>query len=212
MQDATPVGLGSMAAVTGLEVDRVQRICTEVASGEAVDVANLNSPRQIVISGHTGAVERAIEMVLCEGGYASKLRVSAPFHSSLMEPAAAEFLGELERIDWGSPSVPIVSNAEATPCLSASRFPKLLAHQIAGRVRWVECVERMLDYGITDFIEIGPKSRLCKLIKQINNEVLCMGFNDAMAQYSTSTPGPDGRQVLPDGKIVWPDGMVWKPH
>lgn len=168
MQEAVPVGTGAMAALLGLELAGVEQLCRDAAEGEVVSVANINSPAQIVIAGHKGAVERAVVLALERGGKKSVLLpVSAPFHSPLMLPAADRLALELVKVPVRAPRIPVVRNADAELTRSAAEVVPFLVKQVASPVRWAECVERMVREGATTFLEVGPGRVLTGLLKRI---------------------------------------------
>ncbi len=169
MQEAVPVGTGAMAAIMGIEGEELLQLCQDAASGEVVAPANYNSPGQIVIAGHTTAVERAIVLAKERGAKrALLLPVSAPFHSTLMAPAAQRLQGELDLIYVAPLTFPVVSNVEAVPYQEESRVKNLLVEQVCAPVRWNESIQKMKDLGITRYIEIGPGRVLSSLIKRID--------------------------------------------
>ena len=172
MQEAVPVGTGAMAAMLGIERDELAAICAEAAQGEVVSPANFNSPGQIVIAGHAGAVGRAIEIAKGRGfRKAMPLPVSAPFHCALMQPAAERLQQVLDAIVVAAPRVPVVSNVEALPNSDGGRIRELLVAQVCAPVRWDESVQKMTDLGVTRFVEIGPGKVLSGLVKRIAKEV-----------------------------------------
>lgn len=169
MQQAVPAGQGAMAAVMKKTPEEIAKACEEAAQGEVVSPANFNSPGQIVISGHKGAVERASAALKESGGRVIPLRVSAPFHCALMEPAAVgldEFLGDIR---FDSPRVAVVTNVEAAPNGDGDRVRELLVRQVTSPVRWTESVERMIQGGVTTFVELGPGNVLAGLIGKIDS-------------------------------------------
>jgi [acyl-carrier-protein] S-malonyltransferase len=171
MQEAVPVGTGTMAAILGVERAELAAICAEAAQGEVVSVANFNSPGQIVIAGNVGAVTRAIEIAKGRGyRKAMLLPVSAPFHCALMQPAAERLADVLAQVVVADPRVPVVSNVEALPNSSGARVRELLVAQVCAPVRWDESVRNMAELGITRFIEIGPGKVLAGLVKRIVKE------------------------------------------
>lgn len=172
MQEAVPVGTGAMAAMLAIDPDELEAICVEAAQGEIVSPANFNSPGQIVIAGHAGAVTRAIDIARNRGFRKTMLLpVSAPFHCALMQPAA-ERLGEvLAAVAMAHPQVPVVSNVEALPNSDAARIKQLLVAQVCAPVRWEQSVRRITESGVSRFIEIGPGKVLNGLIKRIAKEV-----------------------------------------
>ncbi|MBW1838595.1 MAG: ACP S-malonyltransferase [Deltaproteobacteria bacterium] len=172
MQEAVPVGVGGMAAILGMEVDAVEKICNECAEDQLVSPANYNCPGQIVISGHTEAVQRAAEKAEAEGAKrAVILQVSAPFHSALMKPAA-EKLGEaLEPIQVGDLGVPVLSNADADFYPSKEDVKRLLTKQVDHPVRWTEEMDKLLGEGVDNCLELGPGNVLRGLMRKINREI-----------------------------------------
>ncbi len=169
MQDAVPVGLGAMAAIMGIEGDALLQLCQDAAKGEVVAPANYNSPGQIVIAGHTTAVERAIILAKEQGAKrALLLPVSAPFHSSLMAPAAQRLQLDLESLTISPLLCPVVSNVEAMPCNEETRIKALLVDQVCAPVRWEESVLKMKELGVSRYVEIGPGRVLSSLIKRID--------------------------------------------
>lgn len=172
MQEAVPVGTGAMAAMLGIEREELESICAEAARGEVVSVANYNSPGQIVIAGNADAVARAIELAKARGfRKAMPLPVSAPFHCALMQPAAERLATVLAEIAVADPQVPVISNVDALPNKAGARVRELLVQQVCAPVRWDESVQRMVELGVTRFIEIGPGKVLAGLVKRINKDV-----------------------------------------
>lgn len=168
MQEAVPVGVGTMAAIMGLENDVLEEVCRQAAEGEVVAPANFNSPGQVVIAGHTGAVERAVALAKERGAKrALPLPVSAPFHCSLMMPAAERLARTLVEVAVSPLVLPVVSNVEAAPNMDALRLKNLLVRQVSSPVRWDESVANMAQAGVDRFVEIGPGKVLCGLIKRI---------------------------------------------
>jgi len=178
MQEAVPVGEGSMAAIIGLPKGEVEKICAEAASGQVVSPANYNSPEQIVISGHKEAVERASTMALERGVRVVALPVSAPFHCSLMKPAAEKLGEELKKISFSEIKIPVISNAEADPYPSKEEIRRLLTTQVDHPVRWEESMNRLIQDGIETFIEVGPGRVLSGLMKRINRGVKTLNVED----------------------------------
>ena len=167
MQDAVPMGTGAMAALLGVDLPTAEQVCGEVAQGEVVGVASINSPGQIVIAGHRTAVERAVKAAAERGGKKSVLLpVSAPFHSALMKPAADRLAAELERVAVSAPKFPIVRNVDAGVTTSAEDVKPFLVRQVASPVRWTECVERLSREGAGAFLEVGPGRVLTGLLKR----------------------------------------------
>ena len=167
MQDAVPVGAGAMAALMGLDVEAAEKACAEAAQGEVVNVANINSPGQIVIAGHKGAVERAVKVAAGLGGKKSVLLpVSAPFHSALMKPAADRLAAELERVAVRAPRVPVVRNVDAGLTTTADDVKPFLIRQVASPVRWTDCLTALASEGATVWLEVGPGRVLSGLLKR----------------------------------------------
>lgn len=168
MQEAVPVGVGSMAAIMGLEGEALEDVCREAEQGQIVAPANFNSPGQVVIAGHVEAVERAMELARQRGAKrALPLPVSAPFHCALMVPAGERLRTVLEGIVVSPLAIPVVSNVEALPNAQAERVRELLVAQVSAPVRWDESVLNMAAQGIERFVEIGPGKVLGGLIKRI---------------------------------------------
>ena len=158
MQAAVPVGIGAMAALLGADIDTAQKLADAAAEGEICTVANDNDPSQVVISGHKGAVERAVALVKDYGiKRGVLLPVSAPFHCPLMQPAADAMAEALGANPPAAPLVPVVANVTASPVSDADTIRDLLVQQVTGRVRWRESVGAMEDIGVTHFVEFGGK-------------------------------------------------------
>ena len=158
MQAAVPVGEGAMCALLGADLDKARALADAAAQGEVCQVANDNDPGQVVLSGHAEAIERAIAMAKDHGiKRGVKLPVSAPFHSSLMQPAADAMAVALELTPPGAPSVPLYANVTAALESDPPRIAKLLVDQVTGRVRWRESVIAMKEAGVTHFVELGGK-------------------------------------------------------
>jgi [acyl-carrier-protein] S-malonyltransferase len=166
MQEAVPYGEGAMAAVLKADRTLVERICAEVPG--LVEAVNYNSPQQIVIAGETGAVSNAGAKLKEAGARASTLPVSAPFHSSLMEPAEERLREDIEQISFSDPSVPVYVNVNAEPVTSAAAAKEALIRQVSRPVRWEESVRRMIDDGVTLFVEVGPGRVLSGLLVRID--------------------------------------------
>jgi len=179
MQEAVPLGTGAMAAILGVELAVVEAACTEVAAGEVVDVANINAPGQVVIAGHKSAVVRAVKAIAARGGRRSvMLPVSAPFHSTLMKPAAERLAAELDRVTVGPPRFPVVRNVDGGLTTSAADVKPLLVRQVASPVRWTECAERLAREGATVFLEVGVGRVLTGLLKRMLDGVRCHAVED----------------------------------
>jgi [acyl-carrier-protein] S-malonyltransferase len=168
MQQAVPVGTGAMAALLGLELDAAAAAAAEAAQGEVCDVANDNGGGQVVVSGNTSAVERAVEIAKAKGAKrAMMLKVSAPFHCALMKPAADAMAEALGKTNVKPPVVPVVANVLAKPISDPQEIVRRLVEQVTGTVRWRECVTSMADAGVTTFYEIGSGKVLTGLLKRI---------------------------------------------
>lgn len=178
MQEAVPEGTGAMAAVLGLEEAQVREACEKAAQGQVVSPANYNAPGQIVIAGHTAAVERAIAFCKEAGGKAKALPVSAPFHCALMDPVKPRLAEVLGRVKVVAPSVPVVTNVEARPNPDPARVVPLLLEQVSAPVRWVECVQALQAAGITRVVELGPGKVLTGLVRRIAKELETFNVED----------------------------------
>ena len=179
MQEAVPVGEGSMAAILGLDLAAIDAACREAAQGQVVAPANINSPGQVVIAGHAAAVDRAIEA--CKGKGAKrgiKLPVSAPFHCELMRPAQERLEKDLQALAFADPDPPLVNNVDAAPVRTGADARAGLVRQVSGAVRWQEVVERLAREGVTTLIEVGPGSVLCGLAKKIDKNLLVLNVED----------------------------------
>jgi [acyl-carrier-protein] S-malonyltransferase len=167
MQEAVPVGTGAMAALLGLDLPAAEQACAEAAQGEVVSVANINSPGQIVIAGHRGAVERALKIAAGLGAKKSMLLpVSAPFHCSLMRPAADRLAADLEPMAVQEPRVAVFRNVDAQATTSAGDIKPFLVRQVVSPVRWTECLEALAGAGATSWLEVGPGRVLTGLLKR----------------------------------------------
>lgn len=179
MQEAVPVGTGSMAAMLSIEKDLLEDICREAAEDEVVAPANFNSPGQIVIAGSTAAVARAIEIAKGRGyRKAMLLPVSAPFHCTLMKPAADRLAKVLDTISIHDMLLPVVANAIAKPNQEREQVKPLLVQQVCAPVLWEQSVTAMVDLGCTRFVEIGPGKVLSGLVKRITKEVSTANVED----------------------------------
>jgi [acyl-carrier-protein] S-malonyltransferase len=179
MQEAVPVGVGAMAAILGAEESVVSEACREAAQGEVCSPANINSPKQIVIAGHTGAVERALELLKARGAKrAIKLAVSAPFHCALMQPAQDRLAADLEKIEFADLKVPLVSNVATEATSKGVEARAYLVQQVTGTVLWRLNVDYIQSAGVKTFIEVGPGKVLSGLVRQIVPEGLCLNVSD----------------------------------
>jgi [acyl-carrier-protein] S-malonyltransferase len=171
MQEAVPVGVGAMAALLGLDFATAAEVAAEAAQGEVCQAANDNDPAQVVVSGHRGAVERALEIAKGRGARrAVLLPVSAPFHCALMRPAAEVMEGALAKVDIHAPRVPVVSNVRAEGVADPEEIRALLIAQITGSVRWRDSIGWMAGQGVTEFWEIGAGKALSGMVRRIAKE------------------------------------------
>ena len=172
MQDAVPVGVGGMAAVIGLADDAVEAAVAEAREAGCVEAVNFNAPGQVVIAGEKAAVARALECAKARGcRRAIELPVSAPFHSSLMQPAADKLAARLAEIELGVPEIPVIANVAVEVHETPDAIRKALARQAAGPVQWVRTIERMKAGGITDIVECGPGKVLTGLLRRTAPEI-----------------------------------------
>jgi [acyl-carrier-protein] S-malonyltransferase len=180
MQEAVPVGVGTMAAIIGLQNDTLQEICDQVSSESfVVQPANLNSPMQTVIAGHKEAVDRVSEEALKAGAKkAILLPVSAPFHSSLMKPAEIRLQKELEQTEFRDLTCPLITNIEAKPITVGSEARSALVKQVCSPVRWSETMQVLVDQKVNTVIEIGSGKVLSGLIKRFNRDISCYQVGD----------------------------------
>jgi len=178
MQEAVPVGEGAMAAVLGMERDQIEELCEACSSGEVLAPANFNCPGQIVIAGHSKAVERAMERIKQGGKKAVLLPVSAPFHSPLMKPAGERLEKALGQISVGDLKIPVVTNVEAEVNTSRDRVKGLLVAQVSSPVRWEESMRKMIERGVEQVLEIGPGKVLSGLMKRIDNGIETKNLED----------------------------------
>lgn len=179
MQDAVPVGTGSMAAVLGLDDDTVKKVCAEAAQGEVVEAVNFNAPAQVVIAGSKAAVERACELAKAAGAKrALVLPVSAPFHSSLLEPAAAVLADALAKLTFNTPAFDVINNVDVAVLQDPAQIKDALVRQAWHAVRWVETIQKMQAEGVTHIVECGPGKVLTGLVKRIAPEVNALSITD----------------------------------
>ena len=175
MNDATKSVGGGMAAIIGLEPRAVEEICVEASSAGIVQAANYNSPVQTAISGDQAGLEKAIEIAKERGAKrALMLPVSAPFHSSLMDPVAEKFQSELESAEMRDAELPVIANVTAAPETDAGEIRRNLISQVNGQVRWSDTILYMIAQGIDTFIEVGPGKVLTGLLKKTDRSVTCI--------------------------------------
>ena len=186
MQEAVPVGTGSMAAILGMDLDAVAGVCGDSAQGEVCEPANINSPEQIVISGHTAAIERAVKLADERGAKRAKvLPVSAPFHCSLMKPAQDRLSADLDALQFSAPKFPVVCNVYARPVEDAESAREALVRQVTGSVRWSESMQWLIQRGVQTFVEVGPGKVLCGLMRQIDRSKKCLNVEDEASLQKT---------------------------
>ena len=180
MVAAVPNNQGAMAAVLGLDAETLQVVTDEVtANGDSVQLANLNCPGQIVISGTVAGVEKASEFAKEKGAKrVLPLQVSGPFHSELMKPAAEKFAKVVNEIEFTEASIPVIANVTAQQVTNANEIEKKLIEQLYSPVQWEASVQYMLDHGVDTFVEIGPGKVLCGLVKKINRRVTTLSVQD----------------------------------
>ena len=179
MQEAVPVGVGAMAAILGMGLDKVTASCQDAAQGEVCDPANINSPEQIVISGNIGAVERATKLADERGAKKAKLLpVSAPFHCSLMKPAQDRLEGDLDKLRMQKPVYPVACNVDADLVTDDLRARDTLVRQVTGSVKWEQCIHLLMGKGVQTFVEVGPGKVLWGLMRQIDRSKTALNVSD----------------------------------
>ena len=182
MQEAVPVGTGSMAAILGLDGKDLEDVCRKAAQGAVVAPANFNSPGQVVIAGHVQAVDRAITLAKEKGAKkAMPLPVSAPFHCSLMIPAGLRLKEVLDDVKVSAMKMPVVSNVEALPNQDYAQIKDLLVRQVSAPVRWDESVLKMVDLGVDRFVEVGPGKVLSGLARRIAKGIPVGNLEDTVS-------------------------------
>jgi [acyl-carrier-protein] S-malonyltransferase len=186
MQEAVPVGTGAMAAILGINLDAVGAVCGDAAQGEVCEPANINSPEQIVISGHAAAIERAVKIAQERGAKrAVMLPVSAPFHCSLMKPAQDRLASDLEKLEFSQPKTPVVCNVYAKPVEDAEGSREALIRQVTGAVKWSESMQVLMSRGVQTLVEVGPGKVLCGLMRQIDRSKKCVNVEDEASLQKT---------------------------
>lgn len=179
MQEAVPVGQGAMAALLGMEARVVEAVVHEASQGEVVSPANFNSPAQIVIAGHTGAVTRAVALARARGAKrAVMLNVSAPFHCALMRPAQERLEKDLDRAEISISQVPLANNVDAALVRQPEQIRDGLKRQVTAPVRWEQAMRALRAEQVERFIEVGPGKVLCGLLRQIDSSVECVPVED----------------------------------
>ncbi len=179
MQEAVPAGQGAMAAILFMPPDQVVQVCKDAAQGEVVSPANINSPSQIVISGATNAVKRAADLALERGAKkAVMLEVSAPFHCAMMQPAQDRLARDLQALSFNDVNVPVISNVDAEPKTDRDASRDALIRQVTGAVRWMDCVQKLIQLGAKTFVEVGPGTVLTGLMRQIDRMQSALNVNN----------------------------------
>jgi [acyl-carrier-protein] S-malonyltransferase len=182
MQEAVPVGVGAMAAILGLASEKVGDVCAAAAQGEVCQAANINSPEQIVISGHAAAVERAVKLASERGAKkAVRLPVSAPFHCALMQPAQDRLAGDLATLHFAEPAFPVIANADAAPVREGEAARDALVRQVTGSVKWEQSMRWLIGRGVSRFVEVGPGKVLWGLMRQIDRSKACLNVGDEVS-------------------------------
>ena len=179
MQEAVPAGEGAMAAILGLEAEAVAALCAEAAAGDVLVPANLNGGGQVVVAGHTRAVDRLLPLAAAQGARVRLLAVSAPFHCPLMEPAAGGLARHLAGVVFHPPRLPVVTSVEARPVRDGAELPGLLVKQLTAPVRWEETVRALAALGATLALETGPGRVLSGLTRRIAPSLVSIPAGDA---------------------------------
>lgn len=180
MQEAVPAGVGSMAAIIGLDDEKIQAICVELSGEQIVAPVNYNSPGQVVIAGHKEAVEKASEACKEAGAKrALPLAVSVPSHCELMKPAAEKLAADLEALAFNAPKSSLINNVDVAMETDASSIKDALVRQLYSPVRWTETIQELAKLGITQTYEFGPGKVLSGLVKRIDRSISCASVNDA---------------------------------
>ena len=186
MQEAVPVGEGTMAAILGMDLEKVTAVCKDAGENQVCSPANINSPEQIVISGHTAAVERATKLADVRGAKRAKvLPVSAPFHCSLMQPAQDRLKADLTKIEMKKPVYPVACNVEAAIVTDDIRALDTLVRQVTGAVQWDPCIRLLIAQGVQTFVEVGPGKVLCGLMRQIDRSKTALNVSDEASLVNT---------------------------
>lgn len=178
MQEAVPEGKGAMAAILGMDAEAVAALCAAAAQGEVCSAANYNAPGQIVIAGHRGAVERAVEGAAARNARAITLPVSAPFHCALMEPAQEALQWDLWNTLFCELEMPLMTNVDAELIEGAEEARDALIRQVTAPVQWERSMRGLLERGVTHFVEVGPGRVLAGLLKRIERSAVCLNVED----------------------------------
>lgn len=169
MQEAVPAGEGAMAAILGMPLEQLEKVCADAAQGEVVSPANINSADQVVISGAAAAVQRAADLAKERGAKrAVMLQVSAPFHCAMMQPAQDRLAKDLARLTFNDPDVPVIANFDANAKTTGADSRTALIDQVTGAVQWLGCIRKLIDSGARTFVEVGPGKVLTGLMRQID--------------------------------------------
>jgi [acyl-carrier-protein] S-malonyltransferase len=186
MQEAVPVGTGAMAAILGLDLQTIEKVCQQVSENAVCSPANINSPSQIVIAGDTEAIDRAIELLKENGAKrAIKLNVSAPFHCALMFPAQEKLAKDLQEINFNDLKFPVIENLTAEANTKGSRVAEALTEQVSSPVRWAESIENLILKDVDTFVEVGAGKILSGLVRQINRGVRCWNVENTESLKNT---------------------------
>lgn len=186
MQEAVPVGVGAMAAILGMASQKVAGVCADAANGEVCEPANINSAEQIVISGNSGAVQRAASLATERGAKrAVMLPVSAPFHCSLMKPAQDLLAADLQALTFRRPGVPVACNVDAALLEDGDRSRDALVRQVTGSVKWHQSIQLLIAQGVQRFIEVGPGKVLSGLMRQIDRSKSSTNVGDEASLQKT---------------------------
>jgi len=186
MQEAVPVGVGAMAAILGMDLEKVTAVCADAAQGKVCEPANINSSEQIVISGHTAAVERATNLASERGAKrAIMLSVSAPFHCALMKPAQDRLAADLATLRLQKPEIPVVCNVDASAIEDADSARNALVRQVTGSVKWDKSVRLLIERGVEVFVEVGPGKVLGGLMRQIDRSKASLNVGDETSLQKT---------------------------
>lgn len=187
-QEALPPGVGAMGAIIGLDDNIVEKICGQINNAqEHVSLVIHNAPDQVVVSGHTGAVEKVMQLAKQKGAMKTVLLpISAPCHCSLLKGAAGRFAENLDKIEFKNFITPVIPNCDPDIFFTADNARELLLRQIVSPVKWRQTVEKMTALGVDTIIEIGPKRTLCGLIKRINKNIKLHSVEDVASLYKTA--------------------------
>jgi [acyl-carrier-protein] S-malonyltransferase len=186
MQEAVPVGVGAMAAILGMGLEKVTALCHDIAQDQICEPANINSPEQVVISGHAAAVERATKLASERGAKrAIMLPVSAPFHCALMQPAQDRLVANLNAAKFQNPRIPVICNVDANVVRDAEPSRDALVRQVTGAVKWEPSMRLLISHGVQTFVEVGPGKVLRGLMRQIDRSKTCLNVEDGRSLNST---------------------------